>query len=107
MNDDGSNSVHRIQVVHAIHDNNHYFERHDMGDARLWKHEPQWIFGMGMDSVGVAREMADKSRELKPLHELWGFEPLDYKDLYIQYSEELWKLKDHKSVYGPAVVRER
>jgi hypothetical protein len=105
MMPDGSNAVHRIQTIMVRRGDCQYYERHDLGDESLYDHEPMYIFSLGQSSVGRVREMAERERERSTLAQRYGFEVPDYKSLYIQYAEELWKQRKGISTFGARVRR--
>lgn len=106
MNADGSNSVHRVQAIYARYDSQEYVEETDLGEADQYHHEPLMIAAGGLTKVGIVREMADKIRQEQTLAARHGFEVPDFKELYYQYADEMWKQKHHISTFG-AGIRQR
>lgn len=114
LNLDGSNSVHRVQVIHCWRGETEYEEVHDLGEAVMFHHEPLYIEAGSMirprlclTKVGHLRDIAERERERHTLAVERGFAPLDYGELYVQSAEEAWKQREGISVSGPFYRRER
>lgn len=107
MNVDGSNSVHRVQVIHARRGDIEYEEVTDLGEAALYHHEPLAILAGGLTMIGKVRDMAHRIRDDETLAVVRGLETPDIPRLYQEYMDELWQVENHRSVYGPSVRRQR
>ena len=107
INPDLSNSVHRVQVIHARRGDTHYEETTDMGDAELYGHEPLGVVGLGVTSVGKMREYADQARDEKNFAQEFGLEIPNFPDLWEQAVTERWDIAHHRSTFGRALVRVR
>ena len=107
MNANGSNSVHRIQMIRVIAGDIEYDEETDLGEARHFKHAPLVIQSCGMTKVGKVRDMANRLRNDPNFADEYGLEVPDLPNLYYQYATELYEQSQHRSVFGPDVARSR
>ena len=107
INPDGSNSVHRVQVIECRRDDHEYFEQTDLGDAMQYKHEPLAVWGAGVTKVGRMKDVAANWRHEKGFAEAKGIEEPDLHKLLLETADEQWKARNHTSTFGPHLKRER
>lgn len=106
-NPDGSNSVHREQVIHARRGETHYEETTDMGDAELYDHEPLGIVGLGVTPVGKMREYADTMRSQKNFADEVGLWVPSGKELMERWGQDVterWDAAHHRTRFAQTLV---
>ena len=106
-NPDGSNSVHRLQIIVARHGDGEYYEETDLGEAAQYAHEPMWIMAKGLTQTGKMRDLADKNRGYATLAVQRGMEVPDIPKLFMEYADELWQKVNRRSVFGRYTVNQR
>jgi len=107
VNPDGSNSLHRIQVILAQHGDGEYYEETNLGEAALYNHEPMWVMAGGLTMVGKVRDLAEKNRGYATLAEQRGMEVPDIPKLFMEYADELWQKAKRQSVFGRFISHQR
>ena len=107
LNPDGSNSIHRVQVICVRRDDIEYEEQTDLGEAAGFDHEPLMVAAGGLTSVGRVRDIASRERGEKTFAEAMGLEVPDILGLYRQYATEVYDLAHHRSTFSGSVVRIR
>ena len=107
LNPNGSNSVHRVQVIRVRRDDIEYEEQTDLGEAARFDHEPLMVAAGGLTSVGKVRDIANRERGEKTFAEAMGLEVPDILGLYRQYKTEEYDIAHHRSTFSRSVVRVR
>ena len=108
MEINGSNAVHRVQVLTAWNGGKLREESIDLGPAKDFKHDLLQVESLGFTSVGKVRFLAEEARQQKNFSEEAGLpQTFDMMDALEQYMTEAWNKRHHRSVFGPELVRVR
>jgi hypothetical protein len=105
-----SKGVHRYQLIYVARKDKLAVHRKDMGDASKWTANQFEIWSGWQDTVAELAEMADKQRE-HGVESYEGYlqakEDSHLVEGYIEFQEQLDKLRKNRSFSGPGGLRQR